>query len=66
MIVATWRGFGGNRKVPPQALLGGAEACRGKEGGPWAKPGFPHGSEPKANDVATINALVTAALVVAF
>jgi hypothetical protein len=66
MIVATWRGFGGNRAVLPYVLLGGAEAYKGEEGGPRGKRGFPRGSEPKANDVATINALVTAALVVAF
>jgi hypothetical protein len=66
MIVATWRGFGGNREVPPREILGGAEAYSGEEGGPWGKHGFSHGSEPRANDVATINALVTAAYVVAF
>jgi len=66
MIVAKWRGFGGNREVPPPEILGGAEAYSEEEGGSWGKHGFPHGSEPKANDVATINALVTAACVVAF
>jgi hypothetical protein len=66
MIVAMWRGLGGNREVPPLGILGGAEAYSNEEGGSWGKPGFPHGSEPKANDVATINALVTALVVVAF
>jgi hypothetical protein len=65
MIVAKWRGFGGNREVPPPEILGGAEADS-EEGGSLGKHGFPHGSEPRANDVATINALVTAACVVAF
>jgi hypothetical protein len=54
MIVAMWRGLGGNREVPPRGILGGAEAYSDEEGG------------SKANDVATINALVTAALAVAF
>src|SRR5438105_11127717 len=51
------RGFGGNREVPPLPLLSvrgdlsaaWAEAIL-KEGGAWGKHGFPHGSEPKAND----------------
>jgi hypothetical protein len=66
MIVARWRGLVGNREVPPLGILGEAEAYSKEEGRSWGKPGFPHGSEPKANDVATINALVTAALVAAF
>ncbi len=45
-------GAGGNRKVSPYDLLGGAEASLEKEGGSWGKPGFPHGSEPKARDAA--------------
>ena len=45
-------GEGGNRKVSPNDLLGGAEASLEEEGGPWGKPGFPHGSEPQARDVA--------------
>jgi sulfate transport system permease protein len=37
------KGAGGNREVPPtKSPL--------KEGGSWGKPGFPHGSEPKASD----------------
>ena len=43
-------GEGGNREVPPRALLGGAEANSEEEGGSRGKPGFPRGSEPKAND----------------
>jgi hypothetical protein len=66
MIVATWRGLGGNREVPPPEILGGAEAYAEEQGGSRGKHGFTRGSEPKANDVATINALVTALVVVAF
>src|SRR6266550_5262831 len=51
------RGFGGNREVPPAALLGLRDEFSGagdeaytKEGGTWGKHGFPHGSEPKARD----------------
>jgi hypothetical protein len=43
-------GEGGNREVSPRGVLGGAEASREEEGGSWGKPGFPHGSEPKASD----------------
>ena len=46
-------GEGGNREVPPCALLGGAEANSEKEGGSRGKPGFPRGSEPKASDAPT-------------
>src|SRR5438552_15014723 len=35
----------GNREVP---------ACTQEEGGSWGKPGFPHGTEPKARDVHTV------------
>jgi hypothetical protein len=45
-------GVGGNREVSPHDLLGGAEAILEEEGGTWGKPGFPHGSEPKARDAA--------------
>jgi hypothetical protein len=45
-------GVGGNRKVSPSYLLGGAEASLEKEGGSWGKHGFLHGSEPKARDAA--------------
>jgi hypothetical protein len=45
-------GDGGNRKVSPNDLLGGAEASLEKEGGSWGKQGFLHGSEPKARDAA--------------
>ena len=37
-------GAGGNREVPPKTRPL-------KEGGPWGKHGFPHGSEPQASDV---------------
>ena len=65
MIVATWRAFEGNREVPTPEILGGAAAYSGEEGGSWRKHGFRHESEPSANDAATVNALVTAASVVA-
>src|SRR5712691_11583245 len=52
------RGVRGNREVSPLFLLRGAGGGRNagpteatpKEGGPWGKHGFPHGSEPKARD----------------
>ena len=44
-------GVGGNREVSPN-VLGRAEASLEKEGGSWGKPGFQHGSEPKARDAA--------------
>jgi hypothetical protein len=43
-------GEGGNREVPPRAVLGGAEANLEEEGGSWGKPGFPHGNETRASD----------------
>ncbi len=40
-------GAGGNREVPPAAILGAcAEACSEKEGGSWGKHGFPHANSP--------------------
>ena len=45
-------GDGGNRKVSPNDLLGGAEASLEKEGGSWGRHGFPHGSEPTVRDAA--------------
>jgi hypothetical protein len=36
-------GSQGNREVPPKNRPL-------KEGGPWGKQGFPHGSEPEASD----------------
>jgi hypothetical protein len=66
MIVAMWKGLGGNREVPPLRILGGAEAYSNEEGARGGNLVSPDWSEPKANDVTTINALVTAALVVAF
>jgi glutamate racemase len=50
-VSAGVEGIGGNRKVPPLSLVGGAEASS-EEGGSWGKPGFPHGSEPQARDTA--------------
>jgi hypothetical protein len=43
---------GGNREVAPAWFLGGAEASMEKEGGSWGKPGFPHATEPEAEEVA--------------
>jgi methylmalonyl-CoA mutase C-terminal domain/subunit len=45
-----WRGFGGNREVPPLELRGGAVASPGKEGGPQGKHGFPRGKESEIRD----------------
>ena len=51
------KGPGGNREVPPRALLGmrgdlsGVRAeAYGKEGGSWGKHGFPHATEPQARE----------------
>src|SRR6266487_377252 len=48
--MSMWRGLGGNREVPPFAILGGAERNLEKEGGPRGRHGFPRGSEPEASD----------------
>ena len=45
-------GARGNREVPPLVLLGGAEATMEEEGGSWGKNGFPHATEPKAEEAA--------------
>jgi hypothetical protein len=45
-------GAGGNREVPPVELPGGAEAPLEEEGGSWGKPGFPHVTEPEAEEAA--------------
>jgi hypothetical protein len=45
-------GVGGNRKVSPLDLLGGAEGRLEKEEGSCGRPGFPHASEPEARDAA--------------
>ena len=45
-------GAGGNRKVPPVELLGGAEACLEEEGDSCGKPGFPYVTEPEAEEAA--------------
>ena len=45
-------GAGGNREVPPIDFLGGAEATSEEEGGSWGKPGFPHATEPEAEEAA--------------
>ena len=44
-------GDGGNREVPPVGLLGVVEARLEEEGGSWGKPGFPHATEPEAEEV---------------
>jgi hypothetical protein len=46
-------GAGGNREVPPVAVLGGAEANWEEEGGSWGKHGFHHATEPEAEEAAT-------------
>jgi hypothetical protein len=43
-------GGGGNREVPPEGILGGAEASLEEEGGSWGKPGFLHATEPEAEE----------------
>jgi hypothetical protein len=45
-------GVGGNREVPPNVILGGAEASFEEEGGSWGKHGFLHASEPEVSEVA--------------
>ena len=44
-------GVGGNREVPPVAVLGGAEAIVEEEGGPRGKHGFLRATEPEAREV---------------
>ncbi len=44
-------GEGGNREVPAMEILGGAEASLEEEGGSWERPGFPHATEPEAEEV---------------
>ena len=44
-------GEGGNREVLPQGILGGAEGNSKEEGGSWGKHGFPHATEPEAEEV---------------
>jgi hypothetical protein len=39
----------GNREVS-RSVMRAQRAVLGKEGGPWGKHGFPHGSEPEASD----------------
>ena len=49
--MSVWRGFGGNREVPPLALLGGAQADLEEEGGSWERyASLDHTSEPEASD----------------
>jgi hypothetical protein len=45
-------GAGGNREVPLVEIRGGAEATSEIEGGPWGKHGFPHATEPEAEEAA--------------
>ena len=42
----------GNREVPPTEIRGGAEATFEEGGGPWEKHGFPHATEPEAEEAA--------------
>jgi hypothetical protein len=45
-------GEGGNREVSPLRLLRAcAEAYPEEEGGSWGKHGFPHATEPQAEEV---------------
>ncbi|HYY62975.1 MAG TPA: hypothetical protein VE688_00055 [Gaiellaceae bacterium] len=51
-------GEGGNREVPPPLLVGErggsiaaiADANLEEEGGSWGKHGFPHATEPEAEE----------------
>jgi hypothetical protein len=53
-------GEGGNREVPPRLIQRVPGDLRGrrapvyleKEGGAWGKHGFPHATEPKAEEAA--------------
>jgi hypothetical protein len=45
-------GVWGNREVPPRTILGARAEANLREGGPWAKHGFLHPTEPKAKKVA--------------
>jgi hypothetical protein len=42
----------GNREVPQREILGEAKAIREEEGGSWGKHGFPHATEPEAEEAA--------------
>ena len=45
-------GAGGNREVPPEVLLGRAEANSEEEGGSRGKHGFSRATEPEAEEAA--------------
>jgi hypothetical protein len=45
-------GAGGNREVPTVEILGGAEASLEEEGSSWGEHGFPHATEPEAEEAA--------------
>jgi hypothetical protein len=45
-------GAGGNREVPPDVLLGGAEGNLEGEGGSRGKHGFTRATEPEADEAA--------------
>ena len=45
------RGKGGTGEVPPVVILGGAEGNVEEEGGSWGNHGFPHATEPEAEEV---------------
>ncbi len=50
MMIGRVEGAGGNQEVPPRGILAGGEAHLEEEGGSWGKHGFPHGTEPEAED----------------
>lgn len=45
-------GEGENWEVPPNDVLGGAEAILEEEGDSRGKPGFPRATKPKAEEAA--------------
>jgi hypothetical protein len=45
-------GPGGTREVPAIQIRGGAEAIYEEGGRPWEKHGFPHATEPEAEEAA--------------
>jgi hypothetical protein len=51
-VIRRVEGAGGNREVPPKEVRGEAEANFEEEGGPSGKHGFPHATEPEAEEAA--------------
>jgi hypothetical protein len=46
-------GEGGNREVPPITVRGARAAANiPEEGGSWGRHGFPHATEPEAEEAA--------------